>query len=145
MMRIAWMLMMIVPAALAQPQEWQREMLAAHNAARARVKVPALAWSGKLAAYAQQWANTLLNDKQLKHRRETPYGENLFVVAGERSSPRAVVRVWASEPVKDYNHHTQIVWSRTTEVGCAVARNAKREVWVCNYNPPGNVVGERPY
>jgi len=130
--------------ALAQSLEWQREMLATHNQVRARANAKPLAWSGKLAAYAQKWANMLLNEKQLKHRKDTPYGENLFVVSGERLSPHAVVREWANEPLRDYNHHTQIVWGRTTEVGCAVARNAKREVWVCNYNPPGNVVGERP-
>jgi PadR family transcriptional regulator len=42
-------------------------------------------------------------------------------------------------------HYTQIVWSNTREVGCGVARDSNREVWVCNYNPPGNWIGERPY
>jgi len=26
-----------------------------------------------------------------------------------------------------------------------VARGAGREVWVCNYDPPGNWIGKRPY
>jgi pathogenesis-related protein 1 len=30
-------------------------------------------------------------------------------------------------------------------VGCGVARSGRTEVWVCNYDPPGNYVGERPY
>ena len=29
--------------------------------------------------------------------------------------------------------------------GCAVATDRRREVWVCNYDPPGNVAGYRPY
>ncbi len=135
-----WMLVL-----LAQSASWQHEILSAHNAARAQVKVPALKWSDKLAAYAQPWANNLLSGRQLKHRKDNPYGENLYVVQGQRATPAEVVKAWLDEPMKGYNHRTQIVWRDTTEIGCAVARNKLREVWVCNYNPPGNVVGQRPY
>jgi hypothetical protein len=38
-----------------------------------------------------------------------------------------------------------MVWSTTKEVGCGVARNSRREVWVCNYDPPGNYIGKRPF
>jgi hypothetical protein len=38
-----------------------------------------------------------------------------------------------------------LVWNNTREVGCAVASEPGREVWVCNYDPPGNWIGERPY
>src|SRR5712691_6171246 len=42
-------------------------------------------------------------------------------------------------------YYTQIVWRDTREVGCGVARGPGREVWVCDYSPPGNWVGRRPY
>ena len=42
-------------------------------------------------------------------------------------------------------HYTQIVWGTTRAVACAVATDRRREVWVCNYDPPGNIVGYRPY
>jgi hypothetical protein len=42
-------------------------------------------------------------------------------------------------------HYTQVVWSGTRELGCGVARSPSREIWVCNYNPPGNYIGQRPY
>ena len=42
-------------------------------------------------------------------------------------------------------YYTQIVWGDAREVGCAVARGGGREVWVCEYDPPGNWVGKRPY
>jgi hypothetical protein len=42
-------------------------------------------------------------------------------------------------------HYTQIVWRNTKSVGCAVARGKGVEVWVCNYDPPGNYAGQRPY
>ncbi len=65
---------------------------------------------------------------------------------------------WAGEK-KDYNysrnscaagemcgHYTQIIWKNTLEVGCGMAVcDDKSQVWVCNYNPPGNYVGQKPY
>jgi uncharacterized protein YkwD len=133
----------------------ERDMLASHNSLRARVGVPALAWSEALAARAQDWADTLLARKQFFHRPNSPYGENLFEIRGARVLPAQVVDEWASESrAYDYRsnkclgvcgHYTQIVWRDTREVGCAVARDLQQEVWVCNYNPPGNWVGKRPY
>jgi pathogenesis-related protein 1 len=132
-----------------------RDILAAHNVARARVDVPPLVWSARLAAIAQDWANTLLARRQFQHRPHPRYGENLFEVDGASVSPAEVVSDWMSES-RGYNynsnkchgvcgHYTQIVWRDTKEVGCAIARGEGREIWVCNYDPPGNWVGRRPY
>ncbi|MCC6391754.1 MAG: SCP-like extracellular [Bryobacterales bacterium] len=140
---------------LLAPPGLPNEMLAAHNAIRARLHLPPLAWSNRLAAFAQQWADTLLARKRFAHRPHNPYGENLFEITGARRTPTAVVRDWASES-RAYHyrsntcdsvcgHYTQIISSRTTEVGCAVARNSRTQIWVCNYNPPGNIIGRRPY
>jgi uncharacterized protein YkwD len=131
------------------------DMLAAHNAARERVKVASLTWSDKLAQRAEAWADVLLTRKQFAHSPKSPYGENLFEIEGAAASSSEVVREWASES-RDYEyasnkcrgvcgHYTQIIWATTKEVGCAVARDSHREVWVCNYNPPGNWIGKRPY
>jgi uncharacterized protein YkwD len=130
-------------------------MLAAHNALRATVKIPPLTWSDKLAARAQEWAVTLLARGEFIHRPKSPYGENLYDITGAPASPERVVDAWASES-RDYDyatnkcrkvcgHYTQMVWSTTKEVGCGVARNSRREVWVCNYDPPGNYIGKRPF
>jgi uncharacterized protein YkwD len=137
------------------PFSFSREMLAVHNAVRARVRVLPLAWSDRLAARSQEWAHTLLARKRFTHRPNSTYGENLFEIAGAAASPTQVVNAWAAEYRNyDYNsnrcsavcgHYTQIVWRDTKEVGCAVARGGGREVWVCNYDPPGNWVGRRPY
>jgi uncharacterized protein YkwD len=130
-------------------------MLAAHNGVRQAVGVPALTWSVQLAAFAQQWANTLVARGQFAHRRNSPYGENLYEITGAQTTPGEVVDQWVSES-KNYRygsntcrgvcgHYTQIVWRDTRRVGCAVAATARTEVWVCNYDPPGNRVGKRPY
>ncbi len=134
-----------------------RQMLAAHNAIRARLGLPALRWSDSLAAYAQQWAGNLAASGKLEHHSHPRYGENLFMISGDQASatPSRVVSDWAAE-VRSYDystnscrsvcgHYTQIVWRQTEEVGCGVARGRGDEVWVCEYNPPGNVIGQQPY
>ena len=137
------------------PSSLARDMLAHHNAVRARVGMSPLAWSDRLAARSQNWANTLLARRQFIHRPNSTYGENLFEITGATASPAQVVNVWAAESRNwEYisnrcsgvcGHYTQIVWGDTKEVGCAVARGGGREVWVCNYDPPGNWTGRRPY
>jgi len=47
---------------------------------------------------------------------------------------------------KSCGHYTQMVWEGTTEVGCGKAIcSDNSQVWVCNYSPPGNIVGQSPY
>jgi pathogenesis-related protein 1 len=132
-----------------------REMLAAHNQVRARVDQPPLRWSDRLSVQAQDWASHLLQEGDFYHRPHPKFGENLFEIMGSRISAAEVVGYWAAE-ARDYSyrantcrgmcgHYTQLVWNDTREVGCAVASEPGREVWVCNYDPPGNWVGERPY
>ncbi|NEO26169.1 MAG: hypothetical protein F6K03_04550 [Kamptonema sp. SIO4C4] len=133
------------------------QMLATHNKWREQVGVPPLQWSPRLANYAQEWADKLLRENSFEHRQNSNYGENLAAASGQQLSPERVVNMWGSEveyydyatnscsPGKVCGHYTQVVWEDTQEVGCGMARNENREVWVCNYNPPGNYVGEKPY
>src|SRR5579863_4583483 len=131
------------------------DMLAAHNAFRERVGLRPLAWSNKLAAAAQSWADSLLKRGKFYHESQPWQGENLFEITGAIATPDDVVHDWASESLDyDYGsnrcysvcgHYTQMIRRSTVEVGCAVARGGAREVWVCRYSPPGNVVGRKPY
>lgn len=73
-------------------------------------------------------------------------------------TPVQVATDWAGER-KDYSyasnscrsgeqcgHYTQMVWRNTTEVGCGMTVCPdKGQLWVCNYNPPGNWIGQKPY
>ena len=45
----------------------------------------------------------------------------------------------------DSGHYTQMVWRNTGEVGCAKSLCDGNMIVVCNYNPPGNYLGEAPY
>jgi pathogenesis-related protein 1 len=130
-------------------------MLDAHNAIRTRVGVMPQVWSDQLAGVAQDWATHLIATGGLSHRPSNRYGENIYTIAGGTVSPRPVVSYWAGE-ARGFDirsntckgvcgHYTQVVWDKTRSVGCAVATDRRREVWVCNYDPPGNVVGCRPY
>lgn len=86
-----------------------QELLVAHNAARRAVEVdPPLAelvWSDQAAAFALDWAETLVDDRcqpRIRHRTENnPYGENIAV---RWSSPQlgryrgsAAVAGWVQE------------------------------------------------
>ncbi|TXH05709.1 MAG: hypothetical protein E6R07_02550 [Nevskiaceae bacterium] len=145
-------------------------MLDEHNAWRAEVGAPPLTWSSRAADAAQQWADQLQREGcAIRHnldpvRRET-YGENIYgywqtrPYADYRREARFVTDSWAAEKA-DYDassnrclappggtcgHYTQLVWSRSREVGCGRAHCARGEVWVCEYAPRGNYVGVRPF
>jgi len=131
------------------------EMLDAHNLVRREVPVPPLVWSTKLAAVARERAGYLLSTGRFEHQKGPAYGENLFEARGAVASAARVVIAWASESANyDYRnnacrgtcgHYTQIVWRDTREVGCADGRLEGRQVVVCEYNPPGNRVGVKPW
>lgn len=143
-----------------------RAMLAAHNRWRAGIGVPPLRWSNKLAGVAAAYAERLAARGCAMQHSRNRYGENLFWasplrwsdgrVEVQRISEAYVVDAWGSER-KDFDyrrnrcsgtcgHYTQLIWSSTREVGCAARVCANRaQIWVCNYDPPGNIVGRRPY
>lgn len=150
-------------------------MLDAHNLARQKVKVPDLTWSKELAKYAFLWANYLKKEHngEMQHRPDSgkykqKHGENLSwgsavkwsdgTIEIQEISPQDVVSGWESENIyydlkagqcrknKVCGHYTQVVWRDTQKVGCAMVINQdKSQIWVCNYSPPGNWVGEKPY
>lgn len=123
-------------------------------------------------AWADELAN---RGFQLEHSPRPPRtaGENLAYAGNTDLNSRAndltasgVVDLWGNE-VNDYDyaantcapgkvcgHYTQVVWSNSQQVGCGMAKGmvedangnqSVQEVWVCQYDPPGNFVGEKPY
>lgn len=143
-----------------EPEEFSG-IVQAHNVWRKKVGVPNLKWSSEAAKIAQSWANSLKtnNNCDMKHNPDRGnFGENIFWSKGYEPTTTEVVDSWGEE-VDYYNysnntcqtgkvcgHYTQVVWEDTKEVGCGkVSCDGREQIWVCNYAPPGNYVGKKPY
>jgi pathogenesis-related protein 1 len=122
-----------------------------------------LTWNATIATYAQNYANACVYQHNPAN---LDYGENIYAGAGAPVTLAGASASWASEePDYDYasngcsgaecGHYTQIVWRDTHEVGCGVAACGTNSPFlpdfpdwtfvVCDYDPPGNFDGERPY
>jgi pathogenesis-related protein 1 len=128
---------------------------AAHNVVRAAAmsnpKMPDLIWSDTIAAFAQEWADSLAqNGCGLQHHdlatlTAKGYGENLAQLGANGTAQQAVTN-WAAEKTcwtygtvrgtekcdatcaralgntqGSCGHYTQLVWSASTHVGCGMA------------------------
>lgn len=158
MSKILPLLVCLVSLALVHPshaQNSQQDYLNAHNAARSQVTVANIIWDNTVAAYALNYANSRISDCNLVHS-NGPYGENLAKGSGSFTGT-AAVNLWVAEkPYYDYAsnscvggqclHYTQVVWRNSVRVGCARVKCTNGWWFVsCNYDPPGNYIGERPY
>ncbi|KAG6505571.1 pathogenesis-related protein PRB1-3-like [Zingiber officinale] len=135
-----------------------REFLLAHNRVRGALREKPLQWDRNLARFARRWANQRRRNCDMVHSMG-PYGENLFWGgAGADWTAVQAVEEWAKEaedydrdsnecaPGKMCGHFTQLVWNETDKVGCALVNCIKGGVIItCNYDPPGNYVGESPF
>ena len=155
------------PPPSADAQTW----LDAHNTVRQDAQppppapLPALTWSSAAASVAQAWADRC---SYAHNAGRGTRGENIAADAPPGTlNASSVVSAWAGEasdynhasntcaPGKDCGHYTQIVWRDTVRVGCAHrtcttnspfgAQYPNWEFWVCDYEPPGNVIGQKPY
>lgn len=160
------------PVADSEPPGFEGTV-AAHNAWRQAVGVPDLAWSNEVATTAQEWADLLASPEggcRLEHRPNAgenarPFGENLYQAFAfpdpPQVTPQDVVDAWGNES-QDYDaathtcapgavcgHYTQVVWRETQVVGCGMATcmsdGFQSIIWVCNYDPPGNIIGQTPF
>ncbi|HVN95772.1 MAG TPA: CAP domain-containing protein [Syntrophorhabdaceae bacterium] len=140
-----------------------RQLLTAHNKARAEANTAPVSWSDRLASYAQEWADHLASSgRRMEHRPHAgkwkqEYGENLFMGTAGYYGPVDAVAAWEreksayhGEPIdmsslQAYGHYTQLVWKNTTRIGCAKVLCDGSVIVVCNYDPPGNVLGQLPY
>lgn len=152
----------------AAPSAWASN-LRTHNCARKTV-VPApatpilpLHWSTALANTAQNYANQCI----WAHSGAGGLGENLHASAPPSAAQSAAASSWASEFAnysygsnscaagQQCGHYTQMVWRNTTQLGCGIANCSTNSpfgssfpnwtIVVCNYSPPGNYNGQKPY
>ncbi|KAE8708015.1 pentatricopeptide repeat-containing protein [Hibiscus syriacus] len=139
------------------PRSEIKQILKAHNEARAHESEPLYVWDESLALYARQWADKRINDCRIVHS-NGPYGENIFLAAKDHWSIPKAVKSWVNEekyydkesnvcqPGKMCGHYTQIVWRDTMKVGCARVKCEMGGVFImCSYDPPGNYQDENPF
>ena len=137
------------------------KLLAAHNRERARLGIPPLRWDPALAAAAASYGPTLARLGGLRHSaRADRLGqrENLWMGTRGAYSPEQMVGNWIAEKAyyrsgmpfpdvsrtgnwADVAHYTQVVWSGTTHVGCAIYPSDNWDYLICRYSPPGNIDG----
>lgn len=137
-------------------------LLSAHNVERESKNLPPLKWDAGLEANARSYAEHLASSGKFEHSRNKPgealEGENLWRGTAGAFAPERMVGLWIAEKqhfvrrrfpetsatgdVADVSHYTQIMWRKTNKVGCAIARGDKKEVLVCRYSRPGNIVGQ---
>jgi pathogenesis-related protein 1 len=140
-----------------------KTLIVLHNKARVDVGIDPLAWSKNLAVYAQSWADHLASTScRMEHRPRSGkwkqvYGENLLIGTVGYHGVADAVRAWEKEKSLYHDdainasnwypsgHYTQMVWKGTRHIGCAKAECRGNVIIVCNYDPPGNVLGEKPY
>ncbi|XP_060667192.1 basic form of pathogenesis-related protein 1-like [Ziziphus jujuba] len=136
-----------------------QDFVDAHSATQAEVGVGPITWNWTVVAYAQNYANQKIENCKMEHS-GGPYGKNLVEGNGSMTGEEAV-KFWVTKKLeKDYRtnscvgdeslYYTQVVWRKSVHLGCARVKchNGWMYSWmfvICNYDPPGNYDGERPY
>ncbi|XP_068666635.1 pathogenesis-related protein PRB1-3-like [Aristolochia californica] len=136
-----------------------REFLSAHNIVRQQLNLPPLTWNRRLARFARNWAAKLaVEDCSRPRHSDGPYGENTFWGSGPDWKPADAVKAWVEELTfydmkdnfcklgADCGHYTQMIWRTSQKLGCeSVLCQSGNTFIICNYDPPGNYVGEGPF
>jgi hypothetical protein len=135
-------------------------VVAIHNQVRSVAGVQPIVWDRQLAMDAASYAEELAKTGRWGHSAHTSrpgQGENLWMGTRGAFSVDQMVGAWASEAQifrrgafpavsrtgnwKDVAHYTQMIWARSTRVGCAVRSSPRHDYLVCRYWPAGNVMG----
>jgi pathogenesis-related protein 1 len=159
---------MLAPGCDSEPAAFSG-ITAQHNATRSSATptpsppLDPLCWSNSVSAHAQAWADTCTFgfDPSLGTLGE---GQNFYAAAvGVGLPAQDAEPAWVSEAANyDYatnscsagscGHYTQVVWRSTDFLGCGIKHcttnspvGSNWTIVVCNYQPPGNVNGQRPY
>lgn len=144
-----------------KPTAWQQQWLDAHNEERATKNIAPLKWDKRLVDTARKWTAKLAKECNLVHS-DFGYGENLaasFGGNGKPKTPREVTGMWIKEKNwydyktnkstngKAVGHYTQVMWKTSKFVGCWSHKcdNKNGYVYSCNYDPPGNFRGRKPW
>ncbi|KAM9234654.1 peptidase inhibitor 16 [Dugong dugon] len=148
-------------------EEEKHLLVEAHNFYRSQTNPQAanmlrMLWDEELAIFAKAYAEHCV----WAHNPHRGWrGENLFAITGDSMDVQMAVAEWhrerdyynfttgACQPRQMCGHYTQVVWAKSERVGCDSHLCAKLQnvedsnvhFLVCNYVPPGNVIGQKLY
>jgi len=142
--------------------DFSSDCISVHNDYRIPLGLPEMKWSDDLAKSAQKWADHLAATNSFQHSHTEGQGENIAWATIGYSTIEQYVDGWAEEEqyfIKGKNfpdcsntgnwldvaHYTQMVWKKTTEVGCGLGTGSRKEYFVCQYTVKGNINGEPVY
>jgi len=107
------------------------DYLAETNAWRAEVGAPPLVWDDTIAKVAQSWADNL----------ESQGCDMVHSTSEWQKAAECTAHDGGT-----VGHYTQLVWAESKKMGCGMATcGNKGTVWVCNFYPSGNWMGEAPF
>lgn len=123
-------------------------ILLLHNIKRSIHGVHNLTWNSSLFEYASKMTQLYDCSGILSHL-GGPDGENLalgYTVEGAIDAWYSEGKLYDYKHGGDgvYNHFTQLIWNSSTSLGCATSfcNNVWGNYIVCEYYPPGNVIGQ---
>ncbi|KER19381.1 hypothetical protein T265_15563, partial [Opisthorchis viverrini] len=110
-----------------------------------------MVWDSDVEAQAQRWADNC----KFAHGELEGVGQNAAVA----SNLELAVKLWVDEymnynyssgsckPMTECLHYTQMAWATSTKLGCGVKHcpENRTTLYVCDYKPPGNYLGQKPY
>ncbi|MEL6251650.1 MAG: CAP domain-containing protein [Bacteroidota bacterium] len=133
-----------------------RNLVNAHNEIRTPLGIENLEWDEELAEKAEAVFD--LENCEIPLNMED-LGQNSLFAFG-LNTERQTVNLWANAG-NAYNYdqdtcllaagscdsYKQLVWANSKKLGCArgTCLDGSTFVWVCLYDPKGNIEGERPY
>ncbi|KAJ8299044.1 hypothetical protein KUTeg_023104 [Tegillarca granosa] len=106
-------------------------------------------WDDEVASIAQKWADNCVTSHDQNYNRFIPgrlqSGQNLYYGSAKVTWDQPI-NAWHSE-VSDFTfggsnnlgqvgHYTQVVWAKSTKIGCGYAKCGSVYYYVCNYSPP---------
>ncbi|XP_073822218.1 uncharacterized protein [Musca autumnalis] len=132
--------------------KFEMECLEEHNKRRDLHGCKPMALNRNLCNLANDWAIHLTKTRSIYHRPGNDYGENIYQLINQDPTAEDAVKAWYDE-INKYKyskpgfstgtgHFTQVVWLDTKEMGVGRAKVDNMTFIVCNYNPPGNVMGQ---
>nr|XP_022909966.1 uncharacterized protein LOC111421045 [Onthophagus taurus] len=130
------------------------------------INLKRMKWDENLAREAQKIANTCeFTHKSVQDGRWSWVGQNLYTSSSTNYDTRtdwngAITAFFNEHKMYKFGsgfsmntgHYTQVVWAESDHVGCGYthyenSRSGYRyhKLYVCNYGPGGNIVGQNPY